>query len=70
MPIKFQYNKTALQSLNKQLDVRLKALPTLRNKEAALRNSNFWKIFSPLKSLILCRMLDSTTKSTTNKYFW
>ena len=35
--IKFQYNKTALQSLNKQLNVRLKALPTLKNKEAALR---------------------------------
>lgn len=37
MAIKFQYNKTALQSLNKQLNVRLKALPTLKNKEAALR---------------------------------
>jgi V/A-type H+-transporting ATPase subunit D len=35
--IKFQYNKTALQSLNKQLDMRLRALPTLKNKEAALR---------------------------------
>jgi V/A-type H+-transporting ATPase subunit D len=35
--IKFQYNKTALQSLNKQLAVRLGALPTLKNKEAALR---------------------------------
>lgn len=37
MAIKFQYNKTALQSLNKQLNIRLKALPTLKNKEAALR---------------------------------
>ena len=37
MALKFQYNKTALQNLNKQLDVRLKALPTLKNKEAALR---------------------------------
>ncbi|MEN8117538.1 MAG: V-type ATP synthase subunit D [Bacteroidota bacterium] len=37
MAIKFQYNKTALQSLTKQLNVRLKALPTLKNKEAALR---------------------------------
>jgi V/A-type H+-transporting ATPase subunit D len=35
--IKFQYNKTALQSLNKQLEMRLKALPTIKNKEAALR---------------------------------
>ena len=37
MAIKFQYNKTALHSLNKQLKIRLKALPTLKNKEAALR---------------------------------
>lgn len=37
MTIKFQYNKTALQSLNKQLNIREKALPTLKNKEAALR---------------------------------
>ena len=37
MNLKFQYNKTALQSLNKQLNVRLGALPTLKNKEAALR---------------------------------
>jgi V/A-type H+-transporting ATPase subunit D len=35
--IKFQYNKTELQSLSKQLDIRLRALPTLKNKEAALR---------------------------------
>ena len=37
MAIKFQYNKTALQSLNKQLEMRVKALPTIKNKEAALR---------------------------------
>ncbi len=37
MAIKFQYNKTSLQSLNKQLNIRLRALPTLKNKEAALR---------------------------------
>lgn len=37
MEIKFQYNKTALQDLNKQLKVRLRALPTLKNKESALR---------------------------------
>jgi V/A-type H+-transporting ATPase subunit D len=37
MAIKFQYNKTSLQLLNKQLKVRLKALPTLQSKEAALR---------------------------------
>lgn len=37
MAIKFQYNKTALQQLQKALNVRLKALPTLKSKEAALR---------------------------------
>lgn len=37
MTIKFQYNKTSLQILNKQLDMRIKALPTIKNKEAALR---------------------------------
>lgn len=37
MPLKFQYNKTSLQELNKQLKTRQKALPVLKNKEAALR---------------------------------
>lgn len=37
MTIKFQYNKTSLQRLNKQLDMRLKALPVIKNKETALR---------------------------------
>lgn len=37
MAVKFQYNKIALQGLNKQLNLRLKALPTLKNKEMALR---------------------------------
>ncbi len=37
MAIKFQYNKIALQDLNKQLNLRLRALPTLKNKEMALR---------------------------------
>lgn len=37
MAIKFQYNKTSLQQINKQLQVRERALPTLKNKEAALR---------------------------------
>lgn len=37
MAIKIQYNKTALQQLNKQLTIRLRALPTLKNKESALR---------------------------------
>jgi len=37
MNLKFQYNKTALQNLDKQLKMRLRALPTLKNKESALR---------------------------------
>ena len=37
MAIKFQYNQTYLQRLKKQLQVRIRALPTLKNKEAALR---------------------------------
>ncbi len=37
MAIKIQYNKTALQGLEKQLKVRERALPTLKNKESALR---------------------------------
>jgi len=37
MSVRFQYNKTSLHQLNKQLLVRLKALPTLKNKESALR---------------------------------
>ncbi len=37
MAIKFQFNKTSLNDLNKQLKVREKALPTLKNKESALR---------------------------------
>lgn len=39
MAIKFQYNKTSLNNLNKQLKVRTQALPTLKNKESALRVS-------------------------------
>ncbi len=37
MAIKFQYNKTSLQEMNKQLRIRKRALPTLKNKESALR---------------------------------
>ena len=39
MAIKFQYNKTSLTTLGKQLKVRQNALPTLKNKESALRSS-------------------------------
>jgi V/A-type H+-transporting ATPase subunit D len=37
MALKFQYNKTFLNQLNRELKVRLNALPTLQAKEAALR---------------------------------
>lgn len=37
MAIKFQYNKTSLNNLGKQLKMRQKALPTLQSKESALR---------------------------------
>jgi len=37
MAIRFQYNKISLQNLNKQLKIRTRALPILKNKESALR---------------------------------
>ncbi|MCQ2184991.1 MAG: V-type ATP synthase subunit D [Bacteroidales bacterium] len=39
MAIKFQYNKTSLNNIGKQLKMRQRALPTLKNKESALRLS-------------------------------
>ena len=38
MAIKFQYNKTLLGELGKQLKMRQKALPTIKSKESALRS--------------------------------
>ena len=37
MAIKFQYNKTSLQQIEKQLKVRLRTLPIIKSKETALR---------------------------------
>jgi len=37
MIIKFQYNKTSLQGIEKQLKMRVRALPTIKNKENTLR---------------------------------
>lgn len=37
MAINYQFNKTSLQHLEKQLKVRVRALPTIKNKESALR---------------------------------
>ena len=36
MAIKFQYNKTSLQLLEKQLKIRVRTLPIIKNKESAL----------------------------------
>ncbi len=38
MAIKFQYNKTSLGDLGKQLKMRQSALPTIKSKESALRS--------------------------------
>ncbi len=38
MAIKFQYNKTSLGDLDKQLKMRRSALPTIKSKESALRS--------------------------------
>ncbi len=37
MAIKFQFNKTSLGELDKQLKMRTKVLPTIKSKESALR---------------------------------
>ncbi len=37
MAIKVQYNKTSLQGIEKQLKMRLRSLPTIKNEESALR---------------------------------
>jgi len=68
MAIKFQYNKIALQSLNKQLNIRLRTLPTLKNKEAALRFEveKARKRISELNENLELRM----TESTKNPAIW
>ena len=37
MAIKFQYNKTSLQHIEKQLKMRQRTLPIIKSKETALR---------------------------------
>ena len=39
MAIKFQYNKTSLQQLEKQLKVRVRTLPIIKNKECPAHGS-------------------------------
>ncbi|MBP3331363.1 MAG: V-type ATP synthase subunit D [Tidjanibacter sp.] len=58
MAIKFQYNKTSLGELGKQLKMRQKALPTIKSKESALRSEVTYakdaaeEYFSKLNDLI------------------
>lgn len=63
MALKFQYNKIALQALNKQLNIRLRTLPTLKNKEAALRFEveNARKKIAELNEKLSRRMEESTS---------
>jgi len=61
MAIKFQYNKTSLQSLEKQLKVRVRALPTLISKESALR-------VEVKKSKDESKQLDSELSKTIESY--
>lgn len=62
MALKFQYNKIALQNLGKQLSIRLRTLPTLKNKEAALRFEveKARKRISELNEELALRMAESS----------
>ena len=44
MAIKYQFNKISMQHLEKQLKVRVTALPTIKSKESALETQNDKKI--------------------------
>ncbi len=61
MPIKFQYNKTSLTNLGKQLKVRQNALPTLKNKESALR-------FSAIAAKKKSEQLEKELRDRMNEY--
>lgn len=60
MAVKFQYNKTSLTNLGKQLKIRQNALPTLKNKESALRLS---VISAKAESERLARELETSLRS-------
>ena len=49
MAIKFQYNKTSLQQLEKQLKVRVRTLPIIKNKESAFRKCKLGKLIFNLQ---------------------
>ncbi len=60
MAIRFQYNKTSLQEMNRQLRIRVGALPTLKNKESALRvEVKKLKAEAETREATLARQLDA-----------
>lgn len=61
MAIKFQYNKTSLNEIGKQLKVRQKALPTLQSKESALR-------LEVRKAKVESERLDASLEETLRRY--
>ncbi|MBP5689561.1 MAG: V-type ATP synthase subunit D [Bacteroidales bacterium] len=61
MAIKFQYNKTSLTEIGKQLKVRQKALPTLQSKESALR-------LEVRKAKVESERLDAALEETLRRY--
>lgn len=61
MAIKFQYNKTCLQDLKKQLKIRVDVLPVIKNKESALR-------MEVKRAKDKARSLDKALKSKMQEY--
>jgi len=61
MAIKFQYNKTCLQDLKKQLKIRVDVLPIIKNKESALR-------MEVKRAKDQARSLDKALKSKMQEY--
>ena len=61
MAIKYQFNKTSLQQLEKQLKVRERALPTIKNKESALR-------VEVKKAKTLVKQLDGEIETAIQQY--
>ena len=59
--IKFQYNKTALAEMDKQLKMRERALPTIKSKESALR-------LEVKKARDIATDLDNRLESTMKRY--
>jgi V/A-type H+-transporting ATPase subunit D len=62
--LKFQFNKTALAQLKKELKVRQKALPTLKAKETALR----LEVKKAKEELVAAQKVFGEHTDTMNKY--